>query len=71
MRHVSEMCNHYNYNPFQDHLFLKLIMMKPNDHTRLQEYTLFFLFLFKKIVCEYSLEPPRRSGSNEYLKSTL
>ena len=33
------------------------------------EYTLFFLFLLKNIECGYSLEPPRRGGSNEYLQS--
>ena len=32
-------------------------------------YTLFFLFLLKNIDCGYSLEPSRRGGSNEYLKS--
>ena len=28
-----------------------------------------FLFLLKKIDCGYSLEPPRRGGSNEYPQS--
>ena len=32
-------------------------------------YTLFFLILLKNIDCVYSLEPPRRGGSNEYLQS--
>ena len=32
-------------------------------------YTLFFLFLLKNIDCGYSLEPPRRGGSNEYPQS--
>ena len=35
----------------------------------LQGYTLFFLFLLKNIDCGYSLEPPRRGGSNEYPQS--
>ena len=35
----------------------------------LQGYKLFFLFLLKNIDCGYSLEPPRRGGSNEYLQS--
>ena len=35
----------------------------------LQEYALFFLFLLKNIDCGYSLEPPRRGGSNEYPQS--
>ena len=28
-----------------------------------------FLFLLKSIDCGYSLEPPRRGGSNEYQQS--
>ena len=28
-----------------------------------------FLFLFKNIHCGYSLDSPRRGGSNEYLQS--
>ena len=32
-------------------------------------YTLFFLFLLKIIDFGYSLEPPRRGGSNEYPQS--
>ena len=30
---------------------------------------LFFLFLLQNIDCGYSLEPPRRGGSNVYPKS--
>ena len=30
---------------------------------------LFFLFLLQNIYCGYSLEPPRRGGSNEYPQS--
>ena len=30
---------------------------------------LLFLFLLENIDCEYSLEPPRRGGSNEYPQS--
>ena len=32
----------------------------------LHGYTLFFFFLLKNIDYGYSLEPPRRGGSNEY-----
>ena len=32
-------------------------------------YIIFFLFLLKNIDCGYSLEPPRRGGSNEYQQS--
>ena len=31
--------------------------------------TIIFLILLKNIVCGYSLEPPRRGGSNEYPQS--
>ena len=47
------------------------IMLTPSNPTFIQEnwglqgYTLFFLFLLKTIDCGYSLEPPRRGGSNE------
>ena len=32
-------------------------------------YVFLFLFLLKNIDYEYSLEPPRRGGSNEYPQS--
>ena len=32
---------------------------------------LFFIFLLQNIDCGYSLEPPRRGGSNEYPQSML
>ena len=32
-------------------------------------YALIFLFLLRNIDCGYSLEPPRRGGSNEYPQS--
>ena len=42
-----------------------LIHIQTSDIS-LQGYTLLFLFLLKNIDCGYSLEPPRRGGSNEY-----
>ena len=35
----------------------------------LQGCTLFFIFQLRNIDCGYSLEPPRRGGSNEYPQS--
>ena len=35
----------------------------------IQGYILFLLLLLKNIDCGYSLEPPRRGGSNEYPQS--
>ena len=37
--------------------------------SRIRHNTLFFLLLLKSIDCGYSLERPRRGGSNEYLQS--
>ena len=34
-----------------------------------QKIQVFFIFLLKNIDCGYSLEPPRRGGSNEYPQS--
>ena len=54
------------------HAYIILTPLKPHFYIvkwGLQEYTLFFLFLLKNIDCGYSLEPPRRGGSNEYPQS--
>ena len=51
----------YNFDPLKPHFYIVKL--------GLQGYTLLFLFLFKNIDCGYSLEPPRRGGSNEYLQS--
>ena len=34
-----------------------------------KKFRYFFIFLLKNIECGYSLEPPRRGGSNEYPQS--
>ena len=34
-------------------------------------FFIFFLIFAQNIDCGYTLEPPRRSGSNEYPQSTL
>ena len=41
----------------------------PEQNWGLHGYTLYFLLLLKNIDCGYSLEPPRRGGSNEYSQS--
>ena len=51
----------YNFDPLKHHFYIVKL--------GLQGYTLFFLFLLKNIDCGYSLEPPRRGGSNEYPQS--
>ena len=51
----------YNFDPLKPHFYIVKL-----GFTRI---TLFFLFLLKNIDCGYSLEPPRRGGSNEYPQS--
>ena len=51
----------YNFDP-----------LKPNFYIVKLGFTgvyIIFLFLLKNIDCGYSLEPPRRGGSNEYPQS--
>ena len=59
-------------NTSQKHAYIILTTKTPllyNKTGVYREYTLFFLFLLKNIDCGYSLEPPRRGGSNEYPQS--
>ena len=53
----------YNFDPFKSHFYLVKLGFTG--------YILFFLFLLKNIDCGYSLEPPRRGGSNEYPQSMV
>ena len=46
--------------------------LKPHFYVEKLGYAgvyIFFLFLLQNIDCGYSLEPPRRGGSNEYPQS--
>ena len=57
--------NHYENMPIQIywqfyHQIMKIFRQKS---------PIFFIFLLKNIDCGYSLEPPRRGGSNEYPQS--
>ena len=48
------------------------IPLKPHFYIAKLGYAgvyLFFLFLLQNIDCGYSLEPPRRGGSNQYPQS--
>ena len=54
------------------HAYVILTPLNPTFTSKnrgLQGYTLFSLFLLKNMDCGYSLEPPRRGGSNEYPQS--
>ena len=48
----------YNFDPLKPHFYIVKL-----------GFTLFFIFLLKNLDCGYSLEPPPRGGSNEYLQS--
>ena len=48
----------YKFDPLKPHFYIVKLGFTGD--------TLFFLFLLKNIDCGYSLEPPRRGGSNEY-----
>ena len=58
----------YSYVASRKHAYIILTPLKPHFYIHVVKlgYVLFFLFLLKSIDCGYSLEPPRRGGSNEY-----
>ena len=51
------------------HTYIILTPLKPHFYIVKLGYTLLFLFLLENIDCGYSLEPPRRGGSNKYPQS--
>ena len=51
----------YNLDPIKPHFYIVKMGFTG--------VYIIFLFLLKYIDCGYSLEPPRRGGSNEYLQS--
>ena len=51
--------------PSRKHAYIMLTPLNWGLHG----YTVFYLFLLKNIDCGYSLELPRRGGSNEYPQS--
>ena len=56
---------HYENKPYSN-----ILENLPAKYENFQiKILIFFLCLLKNIDCEYSLEPPRRGGSNEYPQS--
>ena len=52
---------------YENKLFNYIVNILPPKNENFQiKNLIFFLFLLKNITCGYSLEPPRRGGSNEY-----
>ena len=62
---LSSYIYHYENTPIQ--IYWKFYHQK-NENFQIQNL-IFFLFLLKNTDCVYSLEPPRRGGSNEYPQS--
>ena len=52
----------YNFDPLKPHFYIVKVGFTG-------VHNIIFLFLLKNIDCGYSLEPPRRGGSNEYPQS--
>ena len=53
----------YNFDPLKPHFYIVKLGFTG--------VYIIFLILLKNIDCGYSLEPPHRGGSNEYLQSML
>ena len=59
-------------SPSRKHTYIILTPLKPTFYILKLRFTgvyIIFLIFAKNIDCEYSLEPPRRGGSNEYPQS--
>ena len=57
------------WNASRKNAYIILTPLKPHFYIVKLGFTgvyIIFLFLLKNIDCGYSLEPPRRGGSNEY-----
>ena len=59
--HHENMPNVYNFDPFKPHFYIVKLGF-PGVY-------IIFLYLLKNRDWGYSLEPPRRGGSNEYPQS--
>ena len=60
MKSITKTCL-YNFDPFKPHFYI----------VKLGFTGVYIIFLIsaENIDCEYSLEPPRRGGSNDYPQS--
>ena len=61
LSHFIKKTRLYNFDPLKPHFYIVKLGFTG--------VYIFFLFLLKNIDCGYSLEPPRRGGSNEYPQS--
>ena len=61
MKHYIRKTRLYNFDPFKPHFYIVKLGFTG--------VYVFFLISAQNIDYEYSLEPPRRGGSNEYSQS--
>ena len=55
---------------FRKHAYSNILkILPPKTESAQIKILIFLIFLLKNIDCGYSLEPPRRGGSNEYPQS--
>ena len=69
---ATGMCNYYFCNPSRKHAYIILTPLKPHCYIVKLGFTgvyIIFLISAQNTDCGYSLEPPRRGGSNEYPQS--
>ena len=59
-QHITKTCL-YNFDPLKPHFYIVKLGFTGVD--------IIFLISAQSIDCGYSLEPPRRGGSNEYTQS--
>ena len=56
--------------PLRKHAYSNILNISPPKTENFQiKFLIFFIFLLKNIDFGYTLEPPRRGGSNEYPQS--
>ena len=56
---------HYENLPMQ---YTEIFLALKTEHFQLKKFDIFLIFA-QNIDCGYTLEPPRRGGSNEYPQS--
>ena len=58
------------YDPLRKHAYSNILKILPPKNENFQiKIWIFFLISAQNIDCGYSLEPPRRGGSNAYPQS--
>ena len=62
---VDEVVKHYENTPMQ---YTEKILVVKNQNFHWKKFDIFLIFA-QNIDCGYTLEPPRRGGSNEYPQS--